>query len=87
MRALFSIPGSAKFGTIFRGVKPIVCLTFPVKWDDDLISYQPTSTTYTTPLFGLSFTKEGNQEKTHTSLSAYASRDRFFDRSYVSTLT
>jgi len=53
MHASYYIPGSAKFGTIFRGVKPI-----------------PTSTTYTTPLFGLSSTKEGNQKKTHTSLSA-----------------
>jgi hypothetical protein len=52
MHASYYIPGSAKFGTIFRGVKPI-----------------PTSTTYTTPLFGLSSTKEGNQKKdAHESL-------------------
>jgi hypothetical protein len=57
----------------------------PAKGDSDLISYQPTLTTYTTPLFGPSFIKEGNQTKTPTSLSAYASRGRFFIRSYLIT--
>lgn len=85
MHASYFIPGHAKFGTTFRGVKPIVCLTFPAYEDDDLISYQPTSTTYTTPLFGLSFTKEGNQKKTPMSPSAYASCHHFYNRLYVLT--
>jgi len=52
MRVSCSIPGFAKFGTTFHGVKPI-----------------PMSTTYTTPLFGLSFTKGGQSKKdAHESL-------------------
>jgi hypothetical protein len=35
MRASYSIPGYAKFGTTFRGVKPIVCYTFPANGAGD----------------------------------------------------